>query len=170
MNRRLIRDIMLVDPPTISPDESLGTAGRLMLDSGQRRLPVVDEDGNVVGIITDRDLRLAADSPLLEETPDEILDNLRNHKVREIMTTAVHTIEIDAPIIEAAQLMRVAKVGGLPVVEYDETGNEERLVGLITRSILLDYLILLLDEMEGTGAILDEEESTVEGGIEETAS
>ncbi len=155
MKQRVIRDIMLADPPTVSPDESLGVAGRLMLDAGQRRVPVVDEAGNVVGIITDRDLRLAADSPLLEETHAEILETLRSHAVREIMTTSVHTIEADAPIIEAAQLMRVAKVGGLPVVEYDESGNEERLVGLVTRSILLDFLILLLDELDEGGDILD---------------
>lgn len=154
MKQRFVRDIMLAEPPTVGPEDSLGVAGRLMLESAQRRLPVVDEQGNVIGIVTDRDLRLAADSPLLEETPQEILDTLRDHTVREIMTTAVHTIEAEAPIIEAAQLMRVAKVGGLPVVEYDASGDHERLVGLISRSILLDFLILLLDESEDGGHIV----------------
>lgn len=146
---RVVRDIMQVNPITIGPDESLGVAGRRMLDSGQRRLPVVDDAGNIVGILSDRDLRLAADSPLLEETPEEILENLKSHSAREIMTTAVHTIEADAPIVEAAQLMRVAGVGGLPVVEYDESGNHEQLVGLVTRSQLLDFLIVLLEENGG---------------------
>ncbi len=145
MKARLVRDVMLNDPPTVAPHESLGVAGRTMMDTGQRRLPVVDASGEVVGLLSDRDLRLAADSPLEEEAPAEIMDTLRRHTVQEIMTTAVHTIEADAPIVEAAQLMRVANVGSLPVVEYDETGNHERLVGLITRSMLVDYLIVLLE-------------------------
>jgi acetoin utilization protein AcuB len=146
MMKSLVRDIMLVDPATVSPDDSLGLAGQRMMTSGQRSLPVVDQNGEVCGIISDRDLRLAADSPLLEETPQEILDTLQQHAVRQIMTTAVHTIEVDAPVVEAAQLMRVANVGGLPVVTYDDTGNHEHLVGLITRSMLLDYLIVLLEQ------------------------
>lgn len=150
MNSKLVRDIMQENPATATPDESLGIAGQRLIESGQKRLPVVDESGDICGILSERDLRLAADSPLLEETPAEIFDNLQKHTVREIMTTAVHTIEPDAPIVEAAQLMRVAGVGGLPVVEYDESGNHEHLVGLITRSHLLDYLIVLLEEGEET--------------------
>ncbi len=142
----VVRDIMLTEPATVGPDEPLGVAGRRMITSNQRRLPVVDENGEVCGILADRDLRLAADSPLLEETAAEMLDTLQQHTVREIMTTAVHSIEADAPVVEAAQLMRVANVGGLPVVEYDETGNHEHLVGLITRSHLLDFLIVLLED------------------------
>ncbi len=157
MQAKLVRDIMISEPTTASPDDSLGVAGRTLLDSGQKTLPIVDETGEICGIITDRDLRLAADSPLLDEAPAEILENLQKHKVREIMTTAVHSIEAEAHIMEAAQLMRVANVAGLPVVEYDETGNHERLVGLVTRSMLLDYLILLL-EARGDG-----EEPEVEG-------
>src|SRR5918997_724191 len=107
MEPQLVRDIMQTDLVTATPDESLAEAGRRLVESGQRRLPVVTEDGEICGIISDRDLRLAADSPLLEETPAEILQNLQGHTVREIMTASVHTIEGDAPIIEAAQLMRV---------------------------------------------------------------
>ncbi|MBA3534400.1 MAG: CBS domain-containing protein [Ardenticatenales bacterium] len=146
MQAKLVRDLMITEPTTASPDDSLGVAGRRLLDSGQRTLPIIDANGEICGIITDRDLRLAADSPLIDEAPAEILENLQKHTVREIMTTAVHSIEAEAPIIEAAQLMRVANVAGLPVVEYDETGNHEHLVGLVTRSMLLDYLILLLEE------------------------
>lgn len=157
MEPQLVRDIMQTDLVTATPDESLAEAGRRLVESGQRRLPVVTEDGEICGIISDRDLRLAADSPLLEETPAEILQNLQGHTVREIMTASVHTIEGDAPIIEAAQLMRVARVGGLPVVEYDESGNHEHLVGLITTGHLLDHLIRLLEQAEPADEILDEE-------------
>lgn len=144
---KMVRDLMYESPPTVGPHESLGNAGRLMMESRQKRLAVVDEGGRLVGLISDRDLRLAADSPLLEESASEMLDTLQNHHVREIMTTAVHTIEAEAPVVEAAQLMRVAEVG-LPVVEYDESGNDEMLVGMITQQQLLDYLIVLLSDEE----------------------
>lgn len=161
MEPQLVRDIMQTDPVTATPDESLALAGRRLVESGQRRLPVVDANGEIRGILSERDLRLAADSPLLEETPNEILQNLEGHSVREIMTASVHTIEGDAPIIEAAQLMRVARIGGLPVVDYDETGNHEHLIGMITTDHLLDHLIRLLEQTEPADEIVDEK---LEGG------
>ncbi len=140
-----VHEVMLSDPLTVSPDALLGDAGQQLLTSKQKVLPVVNNEGTVCGVLSDRDLRLAADSPLEQETAQEIYGRLQNHYVREVMTTVIHTIEADAPLVEAAQLMRVADVNGLPVVEYDDTGNEEKLVGLITNSHLLDVLISILE-------------------------
>jgi acetoin utilization protein AcuB len=156
MEPQLVRDIMQTELITATVNESLADVGRRLLDSGQRRVPVINDAREILGILSERDLRLAADSPLLDESPDEILQNLENHHVQEIMTTAVHTIEGDAPIVEAAQLMRVARVSGLPVVEYDESGNHERLVGLITADHLLDHLIRLLEQQAPADEILEE--------------
>lgn len=142
---RLVRDRMQSNPTTTTPETRLGEAGRQLMESHQKMLPVVDAQGNLCGVLSDRDLRLAADSPLEQETAEEIYGRLQNHTVREMMTTTIHTIESDAPIVEAAQLMRVADVAGLPVVEYDDTGNHERVVGLLTRTHLLDLLITLLE-------------------------
>ncbi len=139
----LVRDLMTPNPITVRPDTQLDEALSLMLNNNVRRLPVVDEDGRLVGIVSDRDLRLAADSPFLQETPDEVLEHLAQHRVGEIMHTALHTIEETAPVVEAAKLMRVARVGGLPVV--NRTGN---LVGIITRSDLIDHLIRILEPVE----------------------
>ncbi len=141
----LVRERMVSSPATTTPDTLLGEAGRHLLESNQKMLPVIDADGNLCGVISDRDLRLAADSPLEQETAQEIYERLQTHTVREVMTTTVHSIESDAPIVEAAQLMRVADVAGLPVVEYDESGNNERVVGLLTRTHLLDLLISMLE-------------------------
>lgn len=146
MSAKFVRDLMQLNPAVVSPSDSLTLAGRLLLQSGQKQVPVVNEEGDICGILSDRDLRLAADSPLEDETLAEIFETLNQHQVSEVMTTAVHTIEADVPILEAAQLMRVAGVGGLPVVEYDESGNREHVVGLLTRSHLLDYLIILLED------------------------
>lgn len=141
-----VRVRMQANPATTTPETRLGEAGRQLMESHQKMLPVVDDDGNLCGVLSDRDLRLAADSPLEQETAQEIYERLQNHKVREVMTTTIHTIEVDAPLIEAVQLMRVADVGGLPVVEYDETGNHEKVVGLLTRTHLLDLLITMLEK------------------------
>jgi len=130
----LVRDLMTPNPITVRPDTPLDEALSLMLNNNVRRLPVVESD---------RDLRLAADSPFLQETPDEVLEHLSHHTVGEIMHTALHTIEETAPVVEAAKLMRVARVGGLPVVNRD--GN---LVGIITRSDLIDHLIRILEPVE----------------------
>lgn len=137
---RIVQDIMSTDPITVYVDTTLDEALSVMLSNNIRRLPVVDEENRLVGIISDRDLRLAADSPFLQETPDDVINNLSQHSVSEIMRTALHTVEEDEPIVEAAKLMRVARVGGLPVVD-----ERERLVGIITRTDLVDHLIRILE-------------------------
>lgn len=145
----VVGDIMSTDPITVYADTTLDDALSVMLSNNIRRLPVIDDEGRLVGIISDRDLRLAADSPFLQETPDEVVNNLAHHTVSEIMRTALHTIEADEPIVEAAKLMRVARVGGLPVVD-----EHERLVGIVTRTDLVDHLIRILEpaaDAEGTG-------------------
>lgn len=135
-----ISEIMSTDLATVQPGEDLATALVTMRRADVRRLPVVDDGANLVGIITDRDLRLAADSPFLDESPAEAFAKLQRHRVEDIMITNVTTIEPEAPIVEAAKLMRVGHIGGLPVVD-----SEERLVGIVTRSDLLDHLIRLLE-------------------------
>lgn len=145
----VVGDIMSTDPITVYADTTLDDALSVMLSNNIRRLPVIDDEGRLVGIISDRDLRLAADSPFLQETPDEVVNNLAHHTVSEIIRTALHTIEADEPIVEAAKLMRVARVGGLPVVD-----EHERLVGIVTRTDLVDHLIRILEpaaDAEGTG-------------------
>jgi CBS-domain-containing membrane protein len=113
--------------------------------------------GKVIGIITDRDLRLAADSPFLDETMQTRVKHLHQHQVTvhhlntinniiviiplqisEIMKVGVVTVEDTAPIVEAAKLMRVSEVGGLPVVN-----GCGKLVGVCSTTDLVDHLYVL---------------------------
>lgn len=80
MEPQLVRDIMQTELITATVNESLADVGRRLLDSGQRRVPVINDAREILGILSERDLRLAADSPLLDESPDEILQNLENHQ------------------------------------------------------------------------------------------
>jgi acetoin utilization protein AcuB len=135
--KRVVADIMKSNPVTVTPRNAIRTAINLMREGGYRRLPVVDR-GRLVGIITDRDLRRAANSPFVvrEQWYDNfILDHI---EVGSCMTPNPLTIEPTAPIADAARLMRNHKIGGLPVV------TEGQLVGIITETDLLDFLVELL--------------------------
>jgi len=128
---------MKSNPVTVTPRNAIRTAINLMREGGYRRLPVVDR-GRLVGIITDRDLRRAANSPFVvrEQWYDNfILDHI---EVGSCMTPNPLTIDPTVPIADAARLMRNHKIGGLPVV------TDGQLVGIITETDLLDFLIELL--------------------------
>ncbi len=92
-----------------------------------------------MGIVTDRDIRLAANSPIIlrERWQDEFL--LDHVKVEACMTPDPITITPDSSVEEAARLMRGRKVGGLPVVQDSE------LVGIITETDILNHFIELLE-------------------------
>jgi len=63
----LVKNAMTKDPFTIDPEAPLGTAIDVMRTNNVRHLPVVDDAGQLIGIITDRDLRHAAFAPAIEE-------------------------------------------------------------------------------------------------------
>lgn len=132
-----VRDVMTPDPITISPNHSIGSALARMRQGGFRRLPVV-ENGKLVGIITDRDLRLAMNSPFVmrEGWYDSYL--MEHIEVRSCMTPDPLVLDADKNLLDAVRLMRKHKFGGMPVLEANE------LVGILTETDLLDYLEQLL--------------------------
>ncbi len=146
-----VTDVMTPEPVTVMPEDSLRLARDRMAEGGFRRLPVV-QSGRLVGIVTDRDLRRATNSPfVLRERwyDDLILDQV---KVWGAMTANPVTVDASAPLVAAARLMRDHKIGGLPVVQAAAHSpidpgvqDEGRLVGIITETDLLDYLIELLE-------------------------
>jgi len=139
---KIVSEIMSTELITVTPGTRLDQALEILMRGRVRRLPVVDETspGKLRGIITDRDLRLACDSPFLHESLSQRVKHLADHKVEQIMKAGIVTVEDSASILEAAKLMRVSKVSGLPVV--DKTGL---LVGVCTMTDLLDHLIRVLE-------------------------
>jgi len=125
----LVREIMHADPIHIAASKTLDQAYALMRDRKIRHLPVV-EGNRLVGVVTDRDLRLAT-SRLVERpfAPDA--------EVREVMTRPVHTAQPLDPIETAARTMRELKIGCLPVVEGGD------LLGIVTGIDILDALLKL---------------------------
>jgi acetoin utilization protein AcuB len=121
-----VRDVMATDLVTVRPHETARHAYRLMRDRRFRHLPVV-ENGKLVGILSDRDLRPVLLSPTLARA-----------RVRELMSEDLTTVGPDAPVEEAASLLVVKKIGCLPVVA------EGRLIGIVTETDLLAVLVELL--------------------------
>jgi len=135
----LVKDIMKRPVITIGPQATLREAHQLMWERGIRHLPVVDE-GRLVGIITDRDIRLA--TSVLRPNPLSC-----DARVYEVMKRPVLTADPLDPVEDAARLMREEKVGCLPVVEGKD------LVGIITGIDLLDALIVLTGATRPSGRL-----------------
>ena len=137
MHRIPVRDIMKSPVITISPNALVGDAAQLMEDHTIRRLPVVDEDGLLLGIVTDADV-------LEAETAETVLSSYEPGAeeewlaVEDVMTTDIVTISVDSKVGELAILLMKHKVGGVPVVEAAEVnGNVAgplRVIGIVTET------------------------------------
>jgi CBS domain-containing protein len=133
-----VTDVMTKNPLVMTPAETIGQADELMVENKIRQLPVVDQ-GSLLGIITDRDIRsFLAESSLLD--PEERAKVLKT-KVSEIMTTEPLTLAPDDDLRDAVELLIDEKIGGIPVV--DET---EGLVGIVTYVDVLRCFLNRLDE------------------------
>lgn len=133
-----VKDIMTAEPCCIEPATPVGEALRLMKERRCRQLPVCDRAGRLVGILTDRDVRLAMNSPFVlhERADDTAL--LEKTPAEACMTPNPLTIDADAPAALAADRLREYKFGALPVMHGGE------LVGIVTVSdILRSYSELL---------------------------
>jgi len=119
---------MTPNPVTITSSTTVAEASEIMRTHGFRRLPVVD-NGRLVGIVTDRDLREVQPSPATTLSIYELNYLLEKVKIKDIMHKKVITIRDDATIEEAALLMYNHKIGGLVVVDA-----EDKVVGVITET------------------------------------
>lgn len=130
-------DVMTKDPLTIGPSETVGEAEELMAENGIRQLPVV-KNSNLIGIITDRDVRsfLAGSSV---SPPNEREQALRT-QVSDLMTTNPLTLAPDDELQDAVELLVEQKIGGVPVVDA-----AEGLVGIVT---YVDVLRCFLNRLQ----------------------
>ncbi len=129
-----VRNWMQRRPVTISPQETLRAGWRVIRERRVRHLPVVEE-GKLVGIVTDRDLRQALPSRAVGLELHEVPHLAEKVRIWEVMARVVVTIHGEAPIEEAAHLLLRYRIGGLPVVKGDT------LVGIITKTDLLRALL-----------------------------
>jgi CBS domain-containing protein len=124
---------------SMAPDEKLLEAERIMRLGRIRHLPIVD-DGELVGILSHRDLADAALSSAAEASPSERIEHLRRIPISKVMQRTLHVVEASTTLREAAVQMLRYKIGCLPVVEKD--GESRRMIGLVTESDLLEAAYL----------------------------
>lgn len=127
METNLVRKWMSQNLVTIGPDATLLDACKQMHGRCIRRLPVVDSEGKLIGIVTRGDIREAWPSAVTAIV-HELNLLLQSQPVSLIMTHHPITVTPDTSVEDAARLMLSNKIDGLPVVEGD------RLVGIITSS------------------------------------
>lgn len=125
----LVADRMSKPAVTVTPDVPFQDALKLMRDHQFRRLPVVNREGKLVGIVSERDLLHAAPSSATSLSVWEVQYLLSRLQVRALMTKDVITTTPDIPLEEAAYLMAENKIGGLPVMD-----EHSRVIGVITET------------------------------------
>jgi len=127
-SKKQVRDLMSRTVKTLARNDKLAIADALMRTDRIRHLPVLDDDGRLVGIVSQRDLFFNALVHALgfgTATRDRTLDAIL---VKEMMTENVVTTTPETPVTAAAQVMVDQKIGCLPVVEADV------LVGILSES------------------------------------
>ena len=139
----LVKDRMSPEPICAKPDMAVTEAQALMRDNHIRHLPVVDDEGQLVGLVTQRSLLKALPSEVSHFSRFEVSYVLAKIKVRDVMVANVLTIDEDTAIEEAARIMADQSIGCLPVMR---AGG---LVGIITDNDLFTTMVDLLGARRG---------------------
>lgn len=132
-----VSDLMSRDVATVGVSDFCGEAVARMVRRKIRHLPVVERDGRLVGVVTDRDLRHRLFEPrVMKEIGTVSVDQiLKTVPVKDIMSAPVVTVGPQDELETAARVMLEDKVGSLPVVENG------RVVGIITETDLLRQIV-----------------------------
>ncbi len=143
-----VSDVMTRHVISVSPDATVDGAAKRMLEHGISGLVVVDDKGELAGVVTEGDL-LRRDElgtqrhrpwwlRLLVSRSRQAVDFTRTHgrRVRDVMTDEVVTVSADAPLAEVVELMEQHRIKRVPVTEAN------RVVGVISRADLLRALVV----------------------------
>lgn len=138
-----VSDVMTPDIVSVSPDASVVMAARLMLQKQISGVPVIDDGGNLVGIVSEGDFLRRAETGTHRRrqrcieffmSPGRLAEEyvrLSSRNVRDVMTHEVHTAAPDTPLEEAVRLMERRNIKRVPVVD------KGKVVGIVTRANLL---------------------------------
>jgi len=115
-----VSERMATDLITVGPDILIGEARKTMLENSIRHLPVIDDKGLLVGMVTDRDMRDAMPSTLKKKVDyEETLTTILQYPISDIMTRDLVTIYAYYTIQDTLLVIQKKKVGALPVVDED---------------------------------------------------
>lgn len=144
-----VKELMTPCPDTIHVNATLREVLQRMKEDNCRQLPVLDNEQRLVGIITDRDVRLAMNSPLIlrERWQDEtLLDSLT---AESCMTAEPVAVAPDTPAYQAAEMLAAYKFGALPVLDGAE------LVGILSVTDVLRAFVREERERAGANEVVD---------------
>lgn len=133
----LVKNWMSKKVITVHVNDSMHDAMKLLKESDIRILPVMKE-GELVGIVTDRDLKRASASDVTTLEIHELLYLLSEIKVKDIMTKDLVTVPFDYALEETAQVLLENKISGAPVMDQDG-----KIVGTITQTDIFRALVSL---------------------------
>jgi acetoin utilization protein AcuB len=138
----LVGERMTPRPLTARQDVPINEALSLMREEHVRRLPVVDKNGKLVGIVSEKDLLYASPSPATSLSIHELHYLLSKITVGQVMTKNVITVQDDTPLEEVARVMADNKIGSMPVLRKGE------LVGIITETDIFKVLLEMMGARE----------------------
>ena len=143
MYQYLVREVMTQPAIVIEWGASILDASALMEERGVRRLPVVDEENIVIGVVSSGDVREATSvyhtaSPYAPDQDEILLD------VDEVMTSPALTVTPDTQLLDVVRLLVKHKIGGVPVVDV-----QGQALGMITESDVFRLLLQDWSEQEG---------------------
>ena len=124
----------------------LPEARQLLRQHRIRRLPVIDAEGRLIGIVTEGDINRVSESHVTDVRDYNLYHRVGDLPIGDIMTRDPVTVTPDMPIIEVAQRLLDHRIGGVPVVE------DERVVGVITESDLFRLIVTSCQIEQCTGS------------------
>lgn len=148
MITKTVAEVMTPDPAVVKATDPLQQAIAILVEKKISALPVVDEAGKVVGVISDSDLTwqetgvdtppyiMLLDSVIYLQNPakyDAEIHKALGQTVGEVMSKKAYTIAPDRPVRDAAHLMHEKHVGRLPVVDPDS----HKIIGIITQGDII---------------------------------
>jgi CBS domain-containing protein len=136
---RLVRQFMSSPVKSLPSTARLLEAGLLLRAGRIRHIPIID-DGELIGILSDRDTQRCTPSRLSRVSPEEYNAIVEDTPMEKVMTRAPQHISPDEPLHVAAALLRSQKLGCLPVIENGQV------VGMLTKDDMLGALMHLLDD------------------------
>lgn len=154
-----IEELMTRNLHTLRESDTIGDAKNLMAEKHIHHIPILNDEGHLLGLVSHRDILAASESSLHHDENDPVDDR----HLRHVMVTQLTTIEKDASLLAAATHIRESGHGCLPVVDG------ERLVGIITDSDFVEIAISLL-EQEEKKEIAFEEDVFEDIGVEDDLS
>jgi CBS domain-containing protein len=147
-------DVMVHDVVTVRPDTAVADATKLLAEHDVSALPVLDKDGNLVGVLSEADLIHRAEIGTEKHRPwwleavtgattlAEEFAKSHGKKVGEVMTTGVTSVTEDTPLSEIAALFERKRIKRVPVVK------DGKLVGIVSRANLIQALASVIGRVD----------------------